>query len=340
MTSIFTQIDLHPSLLLVTPELAILGDPHMGRVFKTGVSLSRRGDRERSQHKTFIDSLNTFPETVSTHICMGDLFDAFRVPEEVILDVANAYRSAASRNPQVVYVVLPGNHDLSRDSSKKSSFEVFRELLKDVSNIRIPLETTVINNIGLVPWHPFHSSEEMAKPLEGKHLDFVCGHWDFLVFGENTENAIPYQTLANICTKVITGHYHKRGVHTVVNNNVSFEVLVSGSMQPYAHGEDIFNEMYQTLAKDQVLLLLETHGPDHFKNVCLRVEIDSEDTPVEDINCLALTHKRLAKTQNASLEVNVDNFDLQQVFSHACKQNNVSKELRDRTWAQIAAKNL
>ena len=44
--------------------------------------------------------------------------------------------------------------------------------------------------------------------------------------------------------------------------------------------------------------------------------------------------------QNTTLDVEVDVFDLEPVCRNTSKQNNVSTDLMNKLWAQIAAKNL
>jgi hypothetical protein len=111
-------------------------------------------------------------------------------------------------------------------------------------------------------------------------------------------------------------------------------------MQPYAHGEDSFETVYKTLTLTQAQEQLDV-DPDFFKNICLRVELLPDEVPLENIACLALTHKRLsAKSQNTTLDVEADAFDLEAVYRKAATQNNVSTELTNKLWTQIAAKNI
>ena len=121
-----------------------LGDPHLGKKFTTGVPVHRRGDREKLVAETFQNSFKNLDE-IKLHICVGDLFDKFRVPEEVILFAAQTYRNAAEYNPDTQFIVLRGNHDASRDTDFKSSFDVFTALVGSVENIFV-----VDNLVGLV----------------------------------------------------------------------------------------------------------------------------------------------------------------------------------------------
>ena len=102
-------------------NIKILPDPHIGRKFCTGVPLHRLGEREMSQMADLRRSLMDGPETY--HICTGDLFDRFVVPNHVLLAVYERYSVAALSRSDRQFVILRGNHDASRDVSKISSFE-------------------------------------------------------------------------------------------------------------------------------------------------------------------------------------------------------------------------
>ena len=90
--------------------LTLLGDPHLGKRFVTGVPLHRVGDRERMVWEDFHHSIAACRTPM--HVCMGDLFDKFIVAPEVLMGAFQAYLQAPS---SVDYIILRGNHDVSRD---------------------------------------------------------------------------------------------------------------------------------------------------------------------------------------------------------------------------------
>src|SRR5687768_12185768 len=103
--------------------------------------------------KSFEESLSSCKTTY--HVQVGDLFDQMHVPETVILRAANQYKYWARVKPSTKFVIIRGNHDASRDSSRKSSFDVFAELLAGVPNIKVMSETVeILGSYGFMPWHP------------------------------------------------------------------------------------------------------------------------------------------------------------------------------------------
>ena len=336
MLNVFQDTDLSAVSRQITPEFFVVGDPHLGKVFNLGVPLHRKGEREAHQLAQFIESLNDLPQTVTLHVVMGDLFNASRVSEEIILATASAYRAAALAHPKITYVILAGNHDLSRNVQHKSSFEVLAAILSDVDNIKIPTSPCVIQKVGIVPWHPIKSSHDLASELPDK-LEFICGHWDFLTF-DAIDNAIPYENLIGKCTNIITGHYHRSGIHQLQQHGQLFNVLVTGSLQPYAHDQDPFDTMYQTHSLKAVSELLSAN-PDHFKDLCLRIELLDDEDPLADINCLSLTHKRIGSGNTTDIKTEIDSFDLESVYRDCCSKNKVSKALTNTLWKKISFAN-
>lgn len=258
----------------------VLGDTHLGRTFRTGVPLHRIGDREAMVWKQFETNLMEAPPGM--HIHMGDLFDKFVVPPEVVLRAAEIYDKAALANPATTYVVLMGNHDPSKDRTKRSSFDIFEALAQNVIVVRTPL---IIENLGFLPYSVFGTAEESLKEiLEQGTPEIVFGHWDVVDFGG--ANVIPTQSLsaAGIMT-AYTGHDHRPREEK--RHGVTINVV--GSMQPYTHAEDDTCQWYVTLP------LAETVGRD-FSQMNLRVLLAEDEVLPMDINCLSILAKRVADT--------------------------------------------
>ena len=187
-----------------------LGDPHLARKFNTGVPPHRKGEREEMVKDTFSGIVNA--SGFKLHVCMGDLFDKFRVPEEDILFAADVYRLAAHTYKDRQFVIIRGNHDASRDAELKSSFDVFTQLVAPVPNIHVvsetPLHLTIEKeNFVFYPWHPFKTAKEMAQEIKPPVGYFAFGHWDILAFSEDssaTDNLIPMEEMGTALA-IITG---------------------------------------------------------------------------------------------------------------------------------------
>ena len=56
--------------------MKLIGDPHLGRVFKTNVPLDRRGEREVMMQNQFWDEIHSIDDLI---VIVGDLFDHWYV---------------------------------------------------------------------------------------------------------------------------------------------------------------------------------------------------------------------------------------------------------------------
>ncbi len=264
-----------------------LGDPHLGRKFETGVPLHRRGDREHMQREHFRNALMNAKAPV--HVTMGDLFDKFIVPPEVVLYAAATYMEAASINGNTLYVILRGNHDVSRNRDKASSWDLFCALVDQHPNVwAIDEEPAVLEDMVFIPYDPF-SYEHLELHLN-ESIETAFGHFDIVDFGGH--NVAPTKLLAKYGIKtLVNGHDHlarefdRDGVH----------VVVTGSMQPYTHAEDQTGELYVTLT-------LEELAKSDLRNKNVRVLLKDGETLPEDLDCLSLTAKRVAVDETVTVD--------------------------------------
>lgn len=319
------------------PFLRLLGDPHLGRKFTAGVPPYRRGEREHSVERSFKLSLSAL-KGVRLHVCVGDLFDKFRVPEEIILMAAQAYRDAAEIYPDCTFVVLRGNHDASRDTDHKSSFDVFEALMSGIPNVKVVSEKPVSLEVEkewfvFYPWHPFKNAAAIAKEAERPVGFWAVGHWDIESFGEDnasTDNMVPYEDLQE-AIGIITGHYHR--AKTFLHGNIP--VMVTGSMQPYSHAEDLEGKWYVTHKLTEVEANL-ADNPAYYKDLNLRVLLQNGERPLADIDCLSLMFKSLGSQGADELDVDVDTFDLQSIFFSTMTEFAVSEPYAQELWGNLS----
>lgn len=313
----------------------VCGDVHLGRTFRTGVPLHRLGDREEMVWEDFEQQLNVEADLT---IVMGDLFDKFVVPPEVVLRAYDLLTTAAGNGREII--ILRGNHDASRDSNKKSSFDLLRELTWPVEGILVAERAGYyeIDEGWLLfcGWSPDVSAHDDVSGLcqrDPAHPILAAfGHWDITQHGEDTHNLIPLDALANLGVgKVFTGHIHKAEAFT----RNGMEVHVVGSMQPYAHGEEPDGSMlYMTLTPEQVEAML-AGDEDIFANSNIRILlIDGAEYPRE-FNCLSRTFKRtlsgVAKVDEEGNPVAAyDTFDLRTMISTTLTEFGVSEALQSR----------
>jgi DNA repair exonuclease SbcCD nuclease subunit len=298
-------------------KIELLGDPHLGRSFVHNVPLNRRGEREASMWVDFTTSITK--TTADLHVCLGDLFDKWMVSFDLIIATAQAYKNAAVANPNTTYIILKGNHDWIKDLERKSAFDVFSMLMAGIKNVVVVDRPFYLGRLLFYPWLP------SAVEINPDGLVAAFGHWD-TEFGEH--NMVP--TKLGI-PKLYTGHVHKPTTFT----RDGTEVVVVGSMQPLAHGEEADDSLYVTLRLDQI----EDAGD--LTNKCVRILLASDELFDAEINCLQLVVKR-EKEDDAddSPTVTLGDFDMEALFRKAFSEASVSADRTDAVLNSFLARRI
>lgn len=282
----------------------LIGDPHLGKKFgqEQGVLLHRLGERELGQAMTFATELDAPADII---VMIGDLFDNPYVPDAVIVAAARAMLGAAERNADTLYVAIAGNHDKPRNLTLVGAWHAFREMTQDrLPNLIILDRPAVVGALAFFPWEwDRRADDQVADIDDAVGVEHAIGHWDLSVFDGKDDHLAPIEALRAAFGSDVglwSGHYHKAGVY------LDGAVNCTGSMLPYAHGE---GDLYVTLTREEALLRDDLHD----KHVRLLLA-PGEDEP--DIDCLALTHKRVRPEAEEGLQedtVSVDDFDFHRI---------------------------
>ncbi|MBN7759810.1 metallophosphoesterase family protein [Nitratireductor aquibiodomus] len=301
---------------LGTATAGILGDPHLGRSFVRGVSLEKRGLREQHVMDDFKERLHQ-AGSYDLFICMGDLFDKWAVPYNILFQTTMAFLEAATTSPSTQFIVLAGNHDISRDLEKRGALDLFELVTHSLPNIHVVRHSGDAyfteaggKRLGFFPFHPTKRAEELVT----EPLDVAFGHWD-TIFGD--DNLIPTKKLAEMgCEIAYTGHVHLPDQF----KRDGVDVIQVGSMQPYAHGEDN-GEMYVTLTLDEI------EGKD-LADKCVRVSLAPGEVLDQEVDCLQLTVRREGTSAEDDDEVSMGDFDLMSLFTQAFEEADVPPPVR------------
>lgn len=294
---------------IISQSVQTVGDPHIGRKFKTGVPVHRIEEREKLVRENFIKLLEPTLPTVKYIVITGDLFDKFIVsPTDVHFAYSSICKAAAS-NPKINYVILPGNHDLSKDRTKVSSFELFFEVcslvVKDKivsdTNIWVPLNDDINHSIIVVngaeefqvslhfaSYSPFDSSTINKHNLKAlaSFPSIVFGHYDSMTY--NGVGYIPCNEILDNSDLIISGHEHSYKLDGYGSMGLTpVPVLYTGSMQPYSHAEDPDKDFYITI-QDSDLVKMDLSL---FKDKCVRILCDHTFALRQQIDCLAMSFK-------------------------------------------------
>ena len=296
-------------------KIGIIGDVHIGKTFRTGVPKDRLGERESMVLNQLIELLD---RDVDYNILVGDLFDKVRVSNSDLYNLINIIENAVSTRTDVVYVVVNGNHDMPKEVGRISSFQLFEKYFERTpfDNLKIVSKHNT-NNIHVIPDHDtllyfshynaFSSLDEeiddefFNKDLFDSYSNRIAfGHWETIDFGSDhfIDRDVPKIVLDNF-TAVITGHEHKPKI-TLLQN---VPVLTSGSMQPYAYGEELSyeKEFYVTLSSSVVKDRLKK-DPTTFKNSYVKILVETSDDLIDPFDCLGRSYKNITKNKTENKE--------------------------------------
>lgn len=292
-----------------------VGDPHLGRDFRNGTPLHRRGEREAQQLQRFKDELAA---ECDINVMVGDLFEKPFVPLGAINEAAHAYVAAAQARPETTFIVMAGNHDLSRQLDVRGAFDILALAISWLPNVIVVTEPYQLYGVGYFPWEWGRTA---IQQLEGfDRIIAAVGHYDLMDFGGDTSHMVPAAELAALgCEKIVSGHYHLEGEYEIAGQSV----LCTGSLEPYTHAEDPTGELYVTLTVEEAL------ARDDLRDKCVRILLQpGEEMP--EIDCLQLTRKRAdVEAEEIEIqEIGVGNFDIHAVLEKEFTENEVPAEVR------------
>jgi len=315
-----------------------IGDPHLGRRFITNVPLSARGVKEQQLRDAYISHLNVKADFI---VMMGDLFDKFDVPNDVILFAFQELEKASHANFKTVYIFNKGNHDESRDVNKKSSYQLFFELVEkaELANVTVVNDQAIMfAGIGAVPWHPFKTPTEMVAQLQeladaypNIPLEYVLTHNDVSTYGSDADphNLMAFDALRKLDAVVLNGHVHQPSdkMHD------GLRVVNVGSMLPLAFNEDVTGDHYITISLED----FEKADKSQFKDKSVRVVLRPDEEAPDPIECLQFKVKRVNEDGKDEVgDVEPEDFELKVLYD--ASMADVGDELTEDIWSNIKDK--
>lgn len=300
-------------------KLRLLGDPHIGRAF-TGLNKPAREFMIEQQWAAIHKSLNQVDEG-DLHVCMGDLFDKPKVSNEDLWEVANMYGNAIYDNPGVTYMVLAGNHDLSKDTNKVSSLMLLDSMVPELCVI---MDTTV-QKMGkkqylFLPYSPFgHISYSIFK---GERYDGVFTHGNTGNYGNENIEVLNLDEISKLTNTLYNGHEHV----PCEKKHGSLKIINVGSMLPYNFAEDREGKYF--VERDEANL--DRFG---WKNKIVRVLYEDQPPEMPNFTDALQVTLRKKKSEAEVTEVELeDEFDLKTVYDKAMKEHKVSKPVQLELW--------
>lgn len=284
-------------------DTILLGDVHLGRTFKNGVPLDRRGEIEELFFKTFEEKLNT--QNCTCLIQLGDLFDSPVVSFDVLM---RAKRIIENVKDKELYFIA-GNHDLHRNPKNVPAIRVLAALLSNQSNVHFVIDQPVrLDEMLLVPWS---YEKDFSEQFKESGVRTLLGHF---------EEPLKPEIMA-FNGDVYSGHIHK--AHKVAHVNFV------GSILPIAFGEENDNTVMETVD----LRTLSEMSEDDLRNKRIRVVLKEGESLPTDVNCLQLIGKKENKSETedgVQLDVALEDFDFAKLFKECLAKSGKGEEL----WAK------
>lgn len=284
----------------VVYRIQVIGDPHLGKHFRNNVPRDRLGFIEETMFDTFNSLLNT--PSVNMYVIVGDLFDKAKITNEDYKRTIDILENAVQTNSMSEYHILSGNHDLSKDKNKVSSFSLLEEYFNtaNYNNIFVyskyssPITLDHINTTFYFShYHPFLSLDKELEYIDfninPNSLSIAFGHWDTVDYGSDKyiDRVVPNKVINNFDI-IVTGHEHKP-----VRKDIKGKPLaVVGSMKPYAFGEEIEEDedLYVTHKPDVVISNLK-ENIDYYKYKCVRIPYTDQDVLPDSFQSVMLIYK-------------------------------------------------
>lgn len=298
----------------------LIGDPHITRKFELGVPLGRRGEREQSLMADFSTRLLNGDEEIV--IMVGDLF------EKPICSIADlhwitaAIIGAARMQPEKIFVMMAGNHDISPQKDTYGAFHILQLLTALVDNLYVVTEPILVDRIACFPWQWERTAEQQLEDVKDWSFEIAVGHWDLTIFDpDHTEHLCPAKKLVEMGTKEIySGHWHVAGDYVVDGVTVH----CTGSMQPMSHAEDPKGLLYVTMT----LAEYEEADPEDYKYKYVRVLADKDDEVIPLADCLGFKVQRNAVDEDWNGgDVKMDNFKVDDIVAKKLKEHEVPDDV-------------
>lgn len=259
------EIQRNPIITFHGYNIKFIGDCHLGKIFRTGVPSSKYNLREEQIFKDFEYHMDQGKNCLFT-VIVGDLFNSFKVSNEVLLKAYNTLCKYINKESYTsTIIIIPGNHDLSKDSTKISSYFLLKEMLENTfdkyaqEKFKILYSDSYLtskNNLSFYfdCYNPFYEEEENTFDLDIKNPLLSVGHWDDPRFNSGYR---PCPDLISKSEIIVSGHIHTPQEFNIKNT----KFIYTGSLQPYSHSEDYNDNLYVTYDyKDFETLFTELDG--------------------------------------------------------------------------------
>lgn len=228
-------------------DLAVINDNHAGTQRCAGTTVQSA----KALRLYAVDEIKGLLAAIDTDLVVnGDLFDSYQVPLSDAHAVLEAFSQWLSRGHRLT--LLPGNHDLSNDSSKMSTFEFISRILAVNPNVTYLQGSGWVNDstyaISHVPNQDLFDLE-LSRVPECKYLLLHC-NWDngFAKESDHSLNLAKEVAEKLPVERIVLGHEHSAGEH------LGGKVVIAGNQFPMSISDclDKQDKVFVTLTDDGI----------------------------------------------------------------------------------------
>lgn len=229
--------------------IAVINDNHIGTLRSAGTT----AQSAKNLRLFALRNLENLLDKIDTDLVVnGDLFDGYQIPLSDALGTLMAVERWLEKGHKLT--LLPGNHDLSKDSSQLSTFDFVASLLarrKNVSVLRSGGWVSEEDGVYAIP-HVANQDLfdlELSKVPQCRYLLLHC-NWDNGFAKELDHSLNISREAAQIlpADQIILGHEHASGLH------LGTKVWIAGVQWPMSISDCLDKQ-------SKGFLTLHTEGP-------------------------------------------------------------------------------
>lgn len=193
-------------------DLAIINDRHTDTTRHAGTTPKSAEALRSAALKSLADDVAAaFNQDL---MLLGDLFSSITVPSRLVADVRAIFSNRAKHSLGATYLVA-GNHDISKNSSEYSSFDLLAATLADYRNVKVIRQPCDIPHGHVIPHLQnqdlFNAAIAKAAKKQGPALFLHCNIDNGFAQADHSLNLTKDQILTLTGFKhIIVGHEHNK----------------------------------------------------------------------------------------------------------------------------------
>jgi len=256
-------------------KIVLISDIHFGIKKSDKIFLENQLNFFKNELIPYMQNNN-----LTTMAILGDLFDTRNSLNSYMK--SEVYKLFEYINDQKIKVyIFPGNHDIYfRNTINVHSLD-FLKKFENVTVIEdIELRTIENRQILFVPWRVDYNDFKRRVANKNFHCDICLGHFDIIGFPYNNhqicEDGIETNILLNNYSLTFSGHFHKRNVYKLGNE----EVIMIGSPFQQNRGDkndergfcvlNLEDLKYEFINSKETIKFIELHYPEEIQEELIK----------------------------------------------------------------------